>query len=389
MNDLQIRNRYFFYTILQTFTQKLFFAFGALLIYSKTHSIPIVLLYGLSGSSVSLFMKSYGFNIVTYFMRRFGFVATMVFGLMLNTSCYSMIFLLNTEMTLFYLFLFLCGALGSIGSSIYNVCGSTLQLQIIGNSKTPGLSAASIDVMKTASGLLAVMLGIILNNYGLFEYSFLIGALMLLMSTLPLHGIPNPKVPLISFKDNIKKIPKAMLWANFNPDHEIAVTAVPLAILLLSASLKLSANVNASIAIFSIVLAYGSGMLKDRNKIWVVWLMLAIGVISWTSFVFVKTPLSFIVPTVIISIIMNILTLYRESRMGPFMRNTDNYLGATFAIEFMRTLGGLVATALILLVYLSLETLPIKLLAVSWVFLLPLALYGANKYRTALESVEI
>ena len=172
-----------------------------------------------------------------------------------------------------------------------------------------------------------------------------------------------------------------MLWANFNPDHEIYVTAVPLAILLLSASLKLSININAIIAVFGIMLAYLAGSLKDRDRTWLVWWALAIGIVSWGAYAFVKTPLGFIIPGVLISLCMGILTLYRESRMGPYMNQARSFLGATFAIEFMRSMGGLIATVLILLAYLIFNTLPKEFLAISWLFLIPLALYGVKKSR--------
>jgi hypothetical protein len=65
--------------------------------------------------------------------------------------------------------------------------------------------------------------------------------------------------------------------------------------------------------------------------------------------------------------------------MGSFMNQTKSFLGATFVIEFMRSVGGLAATMLLLSVYVIFHTLPKEFLAISWLFLIPLALYGAKK----------
>jgi hypothetical protein len=383
MNNRQIRHRYFSYVTLSTFTQNLFFTFGALLIFSKTHTIIGVLVYNLVGDITSVAVKGLGFGMLGRSMRRLGFIPVMIAGLFLNIGAYAAIFSLTNHTPYFYPLLLLAAIIGNIGSATYNVCGTTLMLRVIGSSSAPGLSAAQIDSLKIFSGLLAVGAAVIFNHYGLFNLSFLAGALMLLLSVIPLYRIPAPSLPEISFRETIKKIPRPMLWANFNPDHEISVTALPLVILLLSASLRLSININAIIAVFSIVLAYLAGTLKDRNRTWLVWVALAVGVASWSAYAFVTTPLGFIVPGVLVWISMGILTLYREARMGPFMEQTKNFLGATFAIEFMRSLGGLAATVLIVLAYLIFRTLPKEFLAISWVFLIPLALYGAGKYLHA------
>jgi len=379
MNDNQIRRRYFLYTILNTFTQNLFFAFGALLIFSVAHSILVVLLYNLVGDITSVSAKSLGFGAIARSMRRWGFIPVMVVGLFMNIGAYVAIFSLTEHATHLYLVLLLTAIVGKIGSAIYNVCGSTLMLRVIGSSNAPGFSAAQIDSLKILSGLLAVVVGVVLSHYGFFNFAFLVGALMLLASIIPLYGIPDPPIPDIPFKENIKKIPRAMLWANFNPDHEIMVTALPLVILLLSASLKLSVNINAVIAVFSIILAYLAGSLKDRNRTWLAWFALAVGITSWGSYIFVKTPLGFVVPSILVGLSMGILTLYRESRMGPFMNQAKSFFEATFAIEFMRSLGGLAATVLILVTYIIFHTIPKEFLAISWLFLIPLAVYGAKK----------
>jgi hypothetical protein len=383
MDNQQIRRRYFLYTVLSTFTQSLFFAFGALLIFSKTHSILGVLLYNLAGDITSVSIKSLAFAAISRSMRRVGFIPVMIIALLMNIGAYIAIFSLTGHTPYFYPLLFLAAIIGNIGSATYNVCGTTLMLRVIGSSSAPGFSAAQIDSLKIISGLLAVIVGVILSHYGLFNLAFLAGALMLLGSVIPLSKIPDPPIPEISFRDTIKKIPRRMLWANFNPDHEISVTALPLVILLLSASLKLSINISAVIAAFSIVFVYLAGTMKDRDRTWLVWVALAVGIVSWGAYVFVKTPIGFIVPSVLVALSMGILTLYREARMGPFMNRTKSFLGATFAIEFMRSLGGLAATVLIVLAYLIFRTLPKEFLAISWVFLIPLALYGAGKYLHA------
>jgi hypothetical protein len=375
----EIRRRYFLYVILNNFTQSLFFAFGALLIFSKTHSILGVLIFNLAGDLAAVLTKSLGFGTVTRAVRDFKFVPVMIMALLMNVFSYGTIFLLKNNMQYFYFSLIMVAIIGNIGSAIYNVCGNTLMFEVIGNSSVPGFSAAQINILEILSGFLAVLVGIVLSRYGLFNFAFLAGALMLLISVMPLYGIPSPEMPRVSFRENIKTIPRSMLWANFNPDHEIQVSALPLVILLLSASLKLSVNINAVIAGFSIIFTYLAGFFKDRDGAWLVWLSLLVGAASWTAYVFVKTPLGFILPGILISFIMGIMTLYREARMGPFMKAIKSFWGGTFAIEFMRSLGSLAGTIIILSVYLIFKTLPKEFLAMSWIFLIPLAVYGAKR----------
>lgn len=386
MDVKQIRNRYFLYLVLNTFTQSLFFAFGALLIYSKTHSILWVLLYNLVAGITSVIVKSIGFNVTVKNMRRWGFAPIVTVGLFLKIFSFLVVFLLTNTTPGFYIILLCMGIAGSLGSAIYNTGNTTLALEVIGISQFPGFSAAQINMLEILSGLLAIIAGVILNYYGLFNYLFLIGALMLFLSILPLYGIPNPQAPESNFKSNFKNTPWSMILANFNPDHEIQVTGIPLIIFLASLSLHLSVEVNAAIAAFSIVFAYITGVLIDKKNTQMIYVTLFLGIIAWSSYIFVKTPIGFIIPGIVITIVMSILTLYREARMGSYMQKKGDYLNNTFVIEFARSCGSLFATLLMLTLYLVFNNLPKDVLAMSWIFLLPLAWYGIQQTKANMEN---
>lgn len=386
MDVKQIRNRYFLYLVLNTFTQSLFFAFGALLIYSKTHSILWVLLYNLVAGITSVIVKSIGFNITVKNRHRWGFAQIMTVGLFLKILSFLAVFLLTNTTPSFYVILLCMGIAGNLGSAIYNTGNTTLALEVIGISEFPGFSAAQINILEILSGLLAIIAGVILNYYGLFNYLFLVGALMLFLSILPLYGIPSPKAPGSNFKSNFKTTPWSMILANFNPDHEIQVTGIPLIIFLASLSIHLSVEVNAAIAAFSIVFAYITGILIDKKNKQMIYVTLFLGIIAWSSYVFVKTPIGFIIPGIVITIVMSILTLYREARMGSYMQKKGDYLNNTFVIEFARSCGSLFATLLMLALYLIFNNLPKDILAMSWIFLLPLAWYGIQQTKANIEN---
>jgi hypothetical protein len=388
MNSEQIQKRYFLHTILNKFTQNLFFSFGALLIYYKTGSIPLVIVYYLTGNIAAALTKSIGLKTVVRIMRKFGFIPAMTGGLLINMAGLLVIFSLNHSTSYFLLTLLLVTAISHIGIAVYHVGNTTLQLEIIGNSKTPGFSAAKIDIINIAGGLLAVAAGVIFHHYERFDFLFLIGALMMFASTIPLYGIPAPAMPDANFFANIKAIPKRMLLANFNPDHEIQVVGLPLIILLASASLKFSIQATAAIGAFSIILSYINGKLIDRKRSTIVWVALIIGIIFWSSYIFIEVPLWFAIAGIAIALTMNILTLYREAHMGLFMRQTGDFLNATFVVEFARSFGSFFGNAILLLAYLAFGSLHKNILAFSWLFLLPLALYAASSIKLNSESMD-
>jgi len=376
-----IRHRYFLYTILYTFTQSLFFAFGALLIYYKTDSVLWVLLFNIAAGVTSVLAKSIGFEVIVNSMRRWGLAPVMSFGLFLKIFSFLIIFFLTSANPNFYIVLLLMAVAGNLGSAIYNTGNTTLALEVIGISKFPGFSAALLNILEILGSIGAIVAGIILNYYGLFNFLFLAGAFMLLISIFPLYGIPSPETPKIDFKSNFKTVPWSMILANFNPDHETQVTGIPLIILISSLSLHLSVEINALIAVFSIIFAYVTGKLIDKKNTNLIYITLIVAIIAWSSYIFIKTPLGFIVPGIIITLAMNILTLYREAHMGSFMEKNKSYLNNTFIIEFSRSCGSLFTTIVMLSLYLIFNTLPKNILAMSWIYLLPLAWYGLRQTK--------
>ncbi|HYD91058.1 MAG TPA: hypothetical protein VEA37_06160, partial [Flavobacterium sp.] len=236
----QMRKRYFLHTLLHKFTEQLFFAFGTLLIYSKTGSILNTLLFAVIGNIATLFMKSAGFGPSIKLLKKWGLVECMTFGLIVKVITLVGIFYLSPEHSYFYAILFSLHIVENIGNTLYVIGANTIMFEVIGASKTPGYSSAQVMSLHTLSGLLAAITGIFLNAHDSFLYLFLVGGIILLGSTIPLKGITTPELPHLSFRENLKTISLPMFLANINPNHQFKIIGLPLLILALSASLDVS-----------------------------------------------------------------------------------------------------------------------------------------------------
>lgn len=376
-ND-QIRIRYLLHTLLHKFTEQLFFAFGALLIYAKTGSILGTLLFVVVGHATTLLMKSIGFRPSVALFRKWGLVPSMTLGLVLKVITLISIFYLSPDSIYFYAILFSLHIVENIGNTLYVIGANTIMLSVIGASKTPGYSSAQITSLHTLSGLLAAVTGIFLNSHDSFLYLFIVGSAILLGSTIPLSGIPTPELPRLSFWKNLKTISLPMFLANIEPSHSFKVVGLPLIILSISASLDISIWITGGIAVLSIIAAYIAGWVKDHHGVWIIWLSLCVGVLSWVMYGFIHSPLAFLFVSTFHVLSTEIINVSREARMGTELRN--NVLGGTMAFEFARALGILAGSGILLIVYLLFGNLPQLILIIGGLPLIPKAIYAVGKY---------
>src|SRR3989344_4082855 len=217
MTLAEIRKRYLLHTLLHKFTEQLFFAFGALLIFTKTESILGAIMFAVIGNTTTTLAKSLGFGSTINLFRRIGLTRTMSIGLMMKVLALCGIFYLEPGTSWFYAALFSLQIFESAGNTLYVVGANTIMFGVIGSSRAPGLSSAQISALHTLSGLLAAGAGILLSGFDSFLYSFLLGGVVLLGSVFPLSGLPTPKIPAISFFRNLKRISASMFLANVNP----------------------------------------------------------------------------------------------------------------------------------------------------------------------------
>src|SRR3989344_1400173 len=298
MIDGEIRRRYLLHSFFHKFTERLFFAFGALLIFAKTGSLFWTLMFALVGHVGTILLKSGGFPWLIKLFRSMGMVRGMTLGLFLKAGALAAIFYIDPGYAFFYHIILALSVVSNVGNTLYVTGANALMFEVIGVSGTPGRSSAQIAIFHTISGLLAAAMGILLGNQDVFLYSFLVGGAALLVSTLPLWGIATPPIPAVSFRANLKKISLSMFFANVNPDHEISVMGLPLVIFVLSASLQKSIWITAAIAIAGILVAYGAGWLRDHHGSWFSWLALSVGIVAWAAYGFVDTPIGFLIPSI-------------------------------------------------------------------------------------------
>ena len=380
MTTETIRKRYLIHTILHKFTEKLFFTFGILLIFAKTNSIPTTLLFVLFGVVVNLLLKSVGLPIVTGLFRNFGLVSTMSLGLLIKASSLFGIFILQPDLSYFNSILFLLSGTETIGNVLYVVGANALMFQVIGTSKHSGSSTALITILQIASGLVATAVGIVLALNDAFLYTFLVGVIVLLISTIPLLGIKIFTFQDVSFSKNLRKISLGMFFANVNPEHEYKVTAVPLIILMLSASLETSVWISAAVAATSIVLSFITGKLLDRRSIWVIWTAFFVGTFAWVLYGFAVSPIHFLIPGILIGLSAEVLGIGREAKMSKELYADNNIFGGTLAVEFGRASGKLIGLIILLAAYVLYDTLPQLLLITGGLFLIPITLYSTRRF---------
>src|SRR3989344_2676047 len=379
MTNEQIRKRYLLHALLHKFTEQLFFAFGALLVYAKTGSVLNTLLFVVIGNISSLLMKSLGFNPSIKLFKEWGLILSMTLGLVLKVVALVGIFYLAPGYHYFYLLLFSLHVIENIGNTLYVIGASAVMVEVIGTSVMPGRSSAQIKMLHTVSGLMAALVGIFMSAHGSFLYLFLIGGIVLLGSTIPLVGIPTPKLPLFSFRKNLQTISPAMFFANVNPDHQFKVTGLPLIILAISASLDISIWVSAGVAVVSIITAYVAGWVKDHHGTWLICVALGIGIASWVAYGFVSSPIAFLLVSILVGLATEVLGVSREAQMGIDLRG--NVLGGTMAFEFARSIGIVIGSSILLIAYLVAGNLPQLMLVMGGLFLIPKALYAVGSAK--------
>lgn len=381
MTESQIRARYLAHAALHKFSEQLFFAFSALLIYAKTGSLLGTLLFFLVGNVASLLMKSIGFGPSVALFRRWGLMPSMTFGLVLKVLTLAGIFYLPPGYEYFYLVLFLMHAMENAGNVLYVTGANAIMLEVIGASDHPSRSSAQVITFHIASGLLAVLAGVWFNAQGSFLHLLLLGGLALLGSTIPLRGMPMPDLPRLSFGKNLRTVSLSLFLANINPNYQIRALGLPLVVLTVLESFDTSVGVIAGVALVSMAAAYAAGRIEDRGGAWLIWSSLALGIVAWVAYGFVRSPLGFLVASVLASLATEAITIGREARMSSELRH--ELLGGTMAFEFARSIGMLLGTIILVGAYLFVGHLPQVLLAIGGLFLIPKAFYAAGYHPTS------
>src|SRR5579864_29385 len=155
--------RYLVHSFLQNFAQSLFYAFGTLLLYNKTHSILVVLGYLFISKLSSVLAKAFLTKSLFRTIRSVGVVPVMGIGLLLMAAVFVGIFYLPLTSQISYLFLFLLALLNSLGILSYWVPSNAFLYGAVGNSAVPGRYSSFADIVATLAGIAAAGAGLFLN----------------------------------------------------------------------------------------------------------------------------------------------------------------------------------------------------------------------------------
>lgn len=130
--------KYLVHSFLQNFTQTLFYAFGALLMYDKTQSVLVVIVYGLVAKLSAVIIKTMAVRPLFRAINKIGIVSVMGAGLLLMAFSLVGIFYLNLGSTLSFLLLFCFSAAHSLGVTLYWTPSTAPLLTSVGSTSTPG-----------------------------------------------------------------------------------------------------------------------------------------------------------------------------------------------------------------------------------------------------------
>jgi len=380
---------YLLHGFLQNFTQTAFYIFGSLLLYVKTGSVLIVLIYGLIQSVVAVLIKSWLIEKYLKLVQRVGFIPTIGGSLLLNGISLIALFYLKIHGPLSLILLFSIGLVYSAGNASYWMLSNSLMFNYVGSSKSPGQYSAHYSTMTIISTGLAGFAGLFLNFQNNFLLLFILSGIMLVASIIPLHYITPPPIQVVSSRECIKKLSRGAFWANCNPDHQITTTAIPLIILFLFGSLSESIWINVTVALLTIICVYAVGKSKDRDNNRLLWFGAIALFLSFIFYGFIKTPTQFIILGVIFGIAGGIVGTAREARLGREVANTTKPIETTVAVEFVRSLGELIGSVILVGTFLLFGKLWQPILIIGCLAVLPKIIYALKNIdgmNTALQQ---
>ncbi len=382
--NLNIFRRYTFHVFLRHLSLTLFFSFGALLIYERTHSIFWVLMFGLIANMAGLFIRSFGIAILWKAFMRFGAQVFMAGGLVLLSLSLFGLFYLDPAFPFFVPALVLIAIAHDFGAGLYWIPSNALLWKTVGSLSLPGRYSAIISIVKTTAVVLGAILGLFFNVHAIFLLLFPLAGCILLASIIPLRGIPVVPETGLSLRRALNSISPAAFLGNMELHVPIRLTVLPLIVFLISSSLSTSIGVVGIAAIGQAVFAYLTGKYKDRNDPFLNTFAIIGLVLIWIIYAFVSVPAWFIVLGIIAGILDDIVSTGREARLSRDVANTGRAVEATIAIEIARQIGPALIFAFLLLVYSVTGTLPQSLLVLGGILLLPVGIYaigGIQKLR--------
>jgi hypothetical protein len=371
---------YLLHSFLQNFTQYAFFIFGSLLIYEKTQSIGLTLVYYLLGGIASVLVKSVFVKSYLRVVKKIGVVRTIAQTMVIGAISVAGLYFVNIQGHGLILLMIL-GVIYSIANSCYWILSSTLYFNYSGISETPGKMTSYNFIATILASVTVSIVALVLHFDNNFLLLFIMMGLFLLASIIPLKFLTPPMVDPVSFKECSAQLSTAGFWSNINPEHTITTNGIPLIILGLFGSLSKSIDISIIVAIFTILLVYGAGKNKDRNSNRMLWPAIIIVSITAIIYGFIKTPIAFIYIGIIYNLAYSIIDAGRDTGLSREVSNSQNPLQTTVAIEFARSVGGLIGNVVLIGTYLIFHTVwqPVLILAV--LFTIPRAFYALKNIR--------
>ena len=120
---------------------------------------------------------------------------------------------------------------------------------------------------------------------------------------------------------------------------------------------------------------------KDLKDNRVLWLGIILALISLSAYGFIKTPLEFIIFGILIGLSENIIDTAREAGLGREVSNSSQPIEATVAVEFARSLGGVIAYIVLILTYLVFHSIWQPVMVLGALFIIPKAAYALKNIK--------
>jgi MFS family permease len=364
------------HTFLQSFSQSLLVTFGALFIYAKTGSISIALAAEFAGIIADLIIRSPLVEI--WWNRLLGRkqILAMIVGMAIMALASFGIFFTNPSQTLTPSILIVLAGLSSIGTSIYWISSNAVYFRVVGASVTPGYRTSLITIIRIAAAILAAIVGLLLNVWGLFFFSLPVLAAVALLSLIPLQKLYLPLEEAVSWKRSMGRLSLKSFLANFLGDNQLRKTGIPLVLVLLYGSFSKPATIGALALLFAAVLGYLAGKLKDNNRTSIFIIALIGAIFVWAMYAVVKAPLAFVVLGTLEYIFSIVINIGRDARLGREAANNGHFVESALAVELTRALGTMAGLLVLILAYWFTKSLPQFILLTGILFVLPRGLYA-------------
>jgi hypothetical protein len=376
MKAESIYKRYLLHSFMQWFGQSMFVNFGVLLIYEKTGSLFLTLLFGVVDHGTDALLKSLGIGLYSRLLRKIGAAPIMLIGTSIAALSILGLYFFRGDMPYSTVYLFgLAAALGA-GSAMYWVTSHAIILNSMGLHKATGQRASLLTTVRQFATIAGAGLTILFQHYASLNLILLIGGLVLLVSTLPLRGVE------LKIKNHVRfsHVIRALSWRDIIGSNSslsvIRIVALPLIIFFLFESIERSVTVTAISAIGAILFALLSGYFKDRRKGFLN-VIAAIGsVVVWVLYGFAEVPIMFLVLGVADRYLNSIIDVGQMSRLSREVANRHTPLESAAAMEFGRGLSSTLMGAVLLIIFLVVGNLPQATLWLGALLVLPIAVYA-------------